>query len=628
MRSNNHNIRQRRQGVEKVLLLLQKAKNIFSLGMEGKQWLVCIMICAMLLPVFSLPVSASTYRTNSSKFEPVNEKLSVWTETWRNLNAQIESWTTPLRSGNALIGENNDDKKKKVEKDIDKSNEDVKKIEQNQIPPETNAGSSDREKTPAENETLNTNNLVKRVKKIETRFPKDITIQVGQTIALAALALDEKGKVVNGININWDSGNNEVLNIQVNQASAIKKGFANLTVKAGNISKTFNVKIEESLSNASLTSAFFLDDADEFRSYFNPQNNLGSPIGQVEAQASNQAVAMRNTLERPGSSNFSFGVPVASLPGRGIDAGINLTYNSRVWNYWQSPIGGSSSRYRYNLDGNWLAPGFNLSLGKLTRLAAPNTSTSYNFTSPDGTRHQLTLLSGNTFESTDGTFIKLQTSNDGSGNHFGVLTYSDGTIVNFAGSLARLFPTKITDNNGNVIEIAYKQNDTEGRILYIKDTLSRYIKFYYDSGNRLVAVTVPTFNSSSETQMIRFYYETMTFDTSLQRFTTGASPTMPNSVDVLRYVYFPGTQTGYKYDYSSGYGMIYKVSDLRGIQVNSALMTETGSVINDGIVAASTTYNYPLTVTTPLSDVPNYTTRTDEWKDGATTRSAVTTYQV
>ncbi len=99
---------------------------------------------------------------------------------------------------------------------------------------------------------------------------------------------------------------------------------------------------------------------------------------------------------------------------------------------------------------------------------------------------------------------------------------------------------------------------------------------------------------------------------------------------VLKYVYFPGNQTGYKYDYSPGWGMIFKVSNLRGMTVDSMSLTATGSVTNgeQAEVAASTTYNYPLTLGSPLTDVPAYTTRTDDWLGRTTAQAPVTSFSV
>ncbi len=375
-----------------------------------------------------------------------------------------------------------------------------------------------------------------------------------------------------------------------------------------------------------------LDD-DEFRSSFLAENNLGSPTGQVDAQAPNAPAAFRSIRERVGSANFNFEVPIASLPGRGIDGGISLSYNSRVWNFWQSPIG-SLTRYRYNLDNDWLAPGFKMTLGSLKYQNYSNAS----LTSPDGTRHQLVFVSGNnyarTYESTDGTFVRIYvTSANGTDIDNAIsVKYSDGSSAVYSvlnSQLSSIFyPTKIVDRNGNAIHIVYRPNDANGRISYIRDTLNRNINFYYDAGNKLVAVTVPGFNGGSERQTIRFYYETINFDTTTQRF-EGINHFMPASADVLKYVYFPGTNTGYKYDYSSAWGMIYKITDLRGMQVSDPTsLTQTGTVTSEGQAAATTQYNYPLTLGTPLTDVPRFTTRTDDWLGRTTAQAPVTNYLV
>ena len=377
-------------------------------------------------------------------------------------------------------------------------------------------------------------------------------------------------------------------------------------------------------------------DDDETRSSFTPENNLGSPRGQVDAQAPNAPAAFRRIEERIGSANFNFEVPVASLPGRGIDAGISLSYNSRIWNYYRNPIDSDFSRYRYNLDNDWLAPGFKMTLGSIKRINYYN----YWLISPDGTRHELTYTSGNvsarTYESTDGTFVKLNitgSATTGDVNSTAVVRYPDGSTAIYTSLEAgpshyKFFPTKITDRNGNTVYIGYRPNDIDGRISYIRDTLNRQINFYYDAGNKLIAVTVPGFNGGSERQTIRFYYETMNFDTTTPRF-QNVNHTIPASADVLKYVYFPGTNTGYKYEYSPAWGMIYKITDLRGMQVSDpANLTQTGTVTNEGQTAATTQYNYPLTLGAPLTDVPRFTARTDDWAGRTTPSAPVTSYQV
>lgn len=183
----------------------------------------------------------------------------------------------------------------------------------------------------------------------------------------------------------------------------------------------------------------------------------------------------------------------------------------------------------------------------------------------------------------------------------------------------------------NMISIAYVAGDTVGKIAYIRDTLNRYITFHYDTTTEknLVAVSVPGFNdSTTPRQTIRFYYEDMALQWQ-NRFEDTAEVNAPTSVRVLRYVYFPGTQTGYRYDYSPYFGMIYKMWQMRGMQVSTDALTQTGTVINEGTWAAWTQYNYAATAIDlggiPLTDVPKYNRWTDDWQ-GRTTSTIPQTF--
>ena len=85
----------------------------------------------------------------------------------------------------------------------------------------------------------------------------------------------------------------------------------------------------------------------------------------------------------------------------------------------------------------------------------------------------------------------------------------------------------------------------------------------------------------------------------------------PPAARVIRYVYFPGTRSGYRYDYSS-YGMIYRVVQLRQMTVSTTDPNQTGSVTSEGQTAATTEYNYPVQPSF-LAEAPAYTRRTDDW---------------
>ncbi len=460
---------------------------------------------------------------------------------------------------------------------------------------------------------------------------QQIGMIVGESRQLTALPVDSSGNAVSGVPVEWTLPECDIARIESDRIVALKPGVARLRLRVGNREDEFEVVIGE--SPASSMSVVY-DDVDEnlYRTFFSPQENLGTPGGQVEAQSPASAAAFRRSIERPGSSNFSFSLPIAGSSARGASVGVDLVYNSRLWSLWKPPFGSLPSKYWYNQQSDWLAPGFKMTLGSLRRLDYYN----FSLTSPNGTQHQLHYVSGNnyarTYESADGTFVKLDITADGSTvNSPALVSYPDGTKVEYSriSTSTLFFPTNIKDRNGNITQVAYKPNDTVGRIWYIKDSLNRYSTFHYDLANKLVAVTVPGLDGGPVRETIRFYYDTIDFDTTTQRFTgTVSAHNVPTSATVLEYIYFPGNNTGYKYEYSPAWGMIYKVSNLRGMTVDSSSLTVTGSVTSDGETAASTTYNYPMTLGAPLTEVPAYTTRTDDWLGRTTTHAPVTSFSV
>lgn len=457
--------------------------------------------------------------------------------------------------------------------------------------------------------------LIARVKSIKLSSQNEITMQLGQILTLSAIPLDAKGNAVHGLSVKWHSGDAKAVYISEDgQVKALKVGIVQLTAKVGNISKALTVKVESIRKSVSRST---LDDEFEFESLFRPENSIGSPPGKTERGASVSSPALR-TREKPGSANFGFDVPLVGLQGRGQSVSLALNYNSRVWNLENRPIGGGQL-LRFDVDRNWLAPGFSLGYGYLDRLDYYV----YGLTAPDGTRYRLKhkQQSPLIYESEDGSFIRLEGTVANSSNEItsGTVTYSDGTKVMYSkiassSSLEwRLVPVKITDSSGNYIQITYLSDTTRGEIDYIKDTMNRYIRFYYEgngTSRKLVTITVPAFNdNNSELQVARFYYADISINPS-GSFSIGA--TTVGTRRVLKYIYFPGTSTGYRFNYSEPYGSIREIQQLRGITVSTTDKTQTGTVTSDGQNAASSVYNYP-TTTQNLSNVPTYSTRTDDW---------------
>lgn len=377
----------------------------------------------------------------------------------------------------------------------------------------------------------------------------------------------------------------------------------------------------------------------QWQSFFTPENNLGSPPGQSDRLPSGGRMR-----ERIGAANFSFGVPVISIPGRGIDASAEIIYNSRVWN---KVAESGSTTFTYNVDRNWLAPGFNLSYGRMESYVTSNPAQSFfSVVDPDGTRHEIRyrepVPNGNgwsIYEATDGSFIRTYFYNGKLRPENIAVSYSDGSKVIFGppDDIGTRYAIRVIDKNGNNLWISYL---TGGKIAKIKDTLDREIVFNYDDNpdvtkKKLVAITVPGYETGLPRQVIRFYYQDLEIQprfngiayVGTSSVVTGQTSNFP-TVTVLRYVYFPGTQSGYRYDYSPDdpawtgktmFGIIWRVRELRGMAVsNSSDLTSTGSVTSDGETANETTYNYPKVATdlqnnVPLGDVPKYTERSDDW---------------
>ncbi len=515
-------------------------------------------------------------------------------------------------------------------------------------------GSASDDKTEAPDDLADSNreNLEKKVVDIHTAISDGQQVTVGKAISLAAMPLDKDANPVNGLSPVWRTSTPDILKIDEGTlAITLRSGFAKLSVSSGEVKKEFTVNVLPNrpkirFSNRTAKSVSrpvteptpepFEPEMQEAEANIlvTPENNLGNPLGQSELSSRTSAVA--GTRERYGSSNFSFDISAASISGRGLDAGVGITYNSRVWT--KSTIS-DQTNFEYNANRDWLGPGFEIGFGSIEGYGT-SSDFGYLLTAPDGTRSQLTLKSTvsncSTFESTDGTFI--QTTICGAyGSTATVVKYPDGTQVTYdvTGNNKR-YPTRIRDRNGNFITIAYLQNDAVGKIDYIQDTLNRYIDFHYDTTteNKLVAITVPGMTgSSTPRQTIRFYYEDLTLQTSGQ-FETPVTVVAPSSVKVLRYIYFPGTHTGFRYDYSPYFGIIYKIWQLRGMSVSSNSLTATGSVDNHQTGdplnwAAMTHYNYPATamdLASPLTDVPKYSWRKDDWQ-GRTSAIPQTSFQ-
>jgi hypothetical protein len=181
---------------------------------------------------------------------------------------------------------------------------------------------------------------------------------------------------------------------------------------------------------------------------------------------------------------------------------------------------------------------------------------------------------------------------------------------------------EIHDTNGNFIDISYR-GGWPPAIDAITDTVRRVIKFNYDNNNRLVTITAPGLGDSNR-ELIRLHYGVIKIDpifsqTLERRYYASANPG-PIEVPVIDAIHFRETGTGYwfgdqstHFDYYSGYGMIRRVSQRRGMTSSTKSLTEQGT-ITSGIMTREQEYNYADKHDPPLQDPPKYDKMTERWE--------------
>lgn len=496
-----------------------------------------------------------------------------------------------------------------------------------------------------------------RVARIDMNPPGGVVASVGQPVVLMAIPLDSDEKAVQGLAAEWESSDPQIVKTtKGGDAVAVAPGSALLTAKAGRKAASLRVTVvEESAggafggtkktsvrggallgrvkeqpaggaafvkanyaaasppaSAAAVPFVYTPNDPlpdDETGTLYDPSNDVGKPPGKTEPGANVEPAAFPGT-ETPASENFSMSVPLVSLSGRGPGISLALNYNSRIWH--QSFNGDMLPHLTYDVDSGWPAPGFRLGYGQMESQGGFG----FTLTDPDGTRHEMVqrAVGQPDYHTVDGTFITFRGGRAG-----GTVTHPDGTRVEYgaSGGGNRSFPVRITDRDGNYLSISY-DGGVGPRIKAVGDTMSRYVRFYYD-GTELSAITVPKYagTKEEETTVVRFYYGLVNFAetphaASALFNTQNVITNHPDTARVLRYVHFVGTGSGFRYDYS-GYAMIYQVVQLRAMQpVNFDLTPSKADVEGDGQWAATTTYDYPLAAV-PLSGVPTFSTRTDDW---------------
>lgn len=318
------------------------------------------------------------------------------------------------------------------------------------------------------------------------------------------------------------------------------------------------------------------------------------------------------------SGNYNFTLPVLGLAGRaGMNVTLALSYNSKVWT-----MDSGTNTMVFNGDRGFPAPGWRLGFGAIQikdsnggYYNSVTGKTSMIYLAPDGTRHDLALVSGtNTFKSYDSSYLTFDTIAQ-------IMYFPNGTQVKYVANSYdanvrdyQALPIEIKDRNGNYITISYKDLTTSAGakkvIDYVTDTAGRRIDFNYQS-NRLISV-------SQDRGGVIFYYLRLDYSpvTMKTRF-AGSLVADPSNINNTN-VYFPTritypTGVNYQFGYTS-YGQIntfLKVVPTITGQGAERPVAQTALVGVAHCIDLNAPENSP-NYCNPMADLPRFTQRQEK----------------
>lgn len=486
------------------------------------------------------------------------------------------------------------------------------------------------------------NRLISRIQ----IYPGEIATRVGQPINFSAVAYDSRDVPIGGIRFDWrcEPFKNQRARISpqgefLAEDSGLYTVYAAASGRKGSVTITVTRDLKASrVSNAHAPAT--IDEPNDWNndnagSAFQPGNRRGNPpnVPNVDGGSS--------------SGNFQIVAPVLSLPGRGLNVNLSLTYNSRIWNK-------AGAEVKFDINRDSPAAGWSTGFGKVVNMGDAGDM----LVDADGTRH--TFAGTRTFypgfnqyrtdlHTTDGTFIKYGMTHQcwetrPCDSMAGYAYYPDGRVVTFGVSDRdnAAYPTLIRDRNDNYITITYAyHNFADPQIQTITDTMGRVILFHYDRDNPrlltcITAAGLPDANGNPVNHtLVRLHYRDLNL---LQNNSYGFSPTVTpvvrsDTIKVIDAIYYPAIGSGYWFgdpDSYSSYGMIRKVIEQRGMAFTTSTsdpLTEQGNV-SAGTMSDSKVYNYPLTPDNTLADAPTYTTMSESWDSMDVPGQVVTHYLV
>jgi subtilisin family serine protease len=325
-----------------------------------------------------------------------------------------------------------------------------------------------------------------------------------------------------------------------------------------------------------------------------------SSVGNNRAGAGGAAAARVNPLNRTGggstdllSGNFNWGVPLVGLPGRsGLDLGLSLVYNSKVWVRDQA-----SSTVYFNADNGTPAPGFRLGFPVIQqRFWNPQTGGySYLMITPGGERVELRQDGAtNVYYAADSSNLKLI---DYAGTM--IVQPGDGSELTYGSFPNGYQCTQIKDRNGNLISVGYHGH---GGISVVTDTLGRNVTFHYDNNHNVISITQQ--RGTQTHTWATFGYTTL----AIQHAFSGVTVVGPQNGQLINVLSQVGLGDGsyFKFDYN-GAGQVSKI----------------GRYSADDHQLAYTAYDF----TPETSDCPRVRARKDWALDWNNNAEAVTDFE-
>lgn len=173
-------------------------------------------------------------------------------------------------------------------------------------------------------------------------------------------------------------------------------------------------------------------------------------------------------------------LPIVSVPGRGLDLGLALSYSSAaVWT--------RSGPYIYFDDDNSsISPGFRLGFPAVQELFfnAQTGQNAYLLITSAGARVELRQVgTTNVYEAADSSHLQLTDTSSSDGKL--LLRSADGTMIRYTKLENEWRCNQVKDRNGNYLTVNY---NALGDITSVVETLGRTINFVYDANANLTEI--------------------------------------------------------------------------------------------------------------------------------------------